>query len=38
LIASLDLAAAAMIGIVSAFVPALSAARISIVDSLRHTG
>ena len=38
LIASLDLVVAVMIGIVGALVPAMSAARTSIIDSLRYTG
>ena len=38
LIATLNLVAALLIGLTSALVPAVSAARTSIVDSLRHTG
>ena len=38
LIATLNLLAALLIGLASALVPAVSAARTSIVDSLRHTG
>lgn len=38
LIAALNLLAALLIGLASALVPAVSAARTSIVDSLRHTG
>jgi hypothetical protein len=37
-IAVLNLVAALLIGLTSALVPAVSAARTSIVDSLRHTG
>src|SRR5213592_4332192 len=38
LIAALNLSAALLIGLASAFVPALGACRTSIADSLRHTG
>jgi putative ABC transport system permease protein len=38
LIASLSLAAALLIGLVGALLPALSASRMSIINSLRHTG
>src|SRR5213592_2976135 len=37
LIAALNLSAALLIGLASAFVPALGACRTSIADSLRHT-
>ena len=38
LIAGLNLSAGLLMGLISALVPALNASRISILDSLRHTG